>query len=985
MPTTSASTHPPPPQGDQVTVTVTVLNDGTAAASDVQVRFIDISSGESLPIGDEQTIDAIPAGGSGTAQIVYDTAGLSGDRQIQAVVDPNNYIAESDETDNIAKQKLTIGQVSAPNLVMQAVNIGFQPPLPITGETVTINAVVLNDGATDASNVLIQFNDITSGEAVPIVKEQTIAVVPAGGSASAQAVYDTTGLSKDRKVQVLVDSNNLIAEVSDSDNDATKVLSIAQPPMPNLVVRADSIGFSPPKPRTGDPVRVSAVVLNTGAAAATDVVVQLLDVTGGGSIPIGEHQVIGEIAVGESGMVQVDYDTTGNIGDRKIQVVADPNNFIPESNETDNKGAATLLVLPPPAPNLTVESANIGFSPPVPSQGVPVVVSVTILNGGTLDADDVLVQFVDVTDGGMVPIGEKQTIERISAGGDASTQVTYETAGKVGVRKIRVLVDPHTIIPESNEGDNNATRNLTVTSSPAPNLVVQEGNIGFNPVNPVEGDTVSIQVTVQNNGDAPATEVAVQFVDVTGGGSRPIGANQTIALIDVGSSGSAQVSYDTTGRSGDRKIQVVVDPNNLIPESNEGDNVAKQSLDVASQPAPNLVINANNISFAPPTANPGDQVTINAIVINAGTRDATDVVVQFADVTSSGSAPIGQQQTIDAIPAGGSGSVQVTYDTTGKDGDRKIQVVVDPNNFIPESGETDNEAQKTLEMATLPAPNLNMQSTNIGFRPADPTQGQQVVINATVLNDGSADAGDVVVLFLDTTDETPIPIGTQQVIDAVPVGGSGVAQVTYDTTGRAGERKIEVQVDPNNFIQELKETDNEANGSLTVTPSPSANLAILPINIGFNPPKPIEGDLTTVNVVVLNTGAIAATDVVVQFADVSNGGSAPLGTPQVIASIATGSSSSVQVTYDTSGKIGTRTIQVVADPNNFVVESDKSDNLATRTLTVAPPPAPNLMVLPGNIKFEPSAPNEGDLVNVLVTVLNNGTPMPATWSSNLPR
>ena len=90
--------------------------------------------------------------------------------------------------------------------------------------------------------------------------------------------------------------------------------------------------------------------------------------------------------------------------------MVDPSNFIVESDESDNRATAALMVDAQDAPNLVVQSSNIGFDPPSPMDGDLVTLTVTILNNGSADANDVLVQFVDATDGGAEPIGRKQTI-----------------------------------------------------------------------------------------------------------------------------------------------------------------------------------------------------------------------------------------------------------------------------------------------------------------------------------------------------------------------------------------------------------------------------------------------------------------------------------------------------------------------------------------------------------------------------------------------
>lgn len=990
-----------PVDGDELTIYATIVNNGNADASDVQVQFVDVTDGSALTIGDRQTINSIPAGGSSTVQVKYATAGQDGERTIQVVVDPSNLIAETDETDNLVKKSLRIAAAAMPNLVMLASNVAFNPPAPIDRDRVTVHAVVLNQGAADAHNVLVQFIDMTTGVAVPIAREQVIELIPVGGSAHVEATLNLDGQSRDRKIQLLVDSNNLIEESNERDNSATKSLAVLAAPAPNLVVHAENIGFGSQPPRVGEPVTVSAVILNNGTATASGVVVQFTDVTNGRAVPIGEQQTVDAIAPGSSGVATVRYDSSllltalptgssGGLYTRQIRVTVDPNNFIDELNEIDNKDTALLALSPPPAANLVVQSNNIGFDPPVLAEGDPVSVTVTILNAGVVDASDVLVQFVDVTEGGMVPVGAKQTIPLIGAGGSATAQVTYETTGKEGARKIQVLVDPHAVIPESNESDNSAIQTLTVMPAPAPNLLVQAANIGFSPANPTDGATVNIRATILNTGNADATEVMVQFIDATvnggasGNGGSPIDANQIITNIPPGGSAVAEISYSTAGKVGDRKIQVIADRNNLIIEQNENDNSATATLSVAALPAPNLLVQVSNIGFDPAQANPGDQVTVYATVLNNGSADATDVLVQFVDATnSSAPSPIGQPQTIEAIVAGGSAAVQIVYDSTGLSGDRKIQIVADPNNFIPETKESDNNATKTLSLVPETAPNLVMSSSNLTFVPNEPTEGTFVTIRALVINDGNAPAANVVVQFLDiSASSSGVAIGQPQVIDTIAVGGSGIAEVSYNTSGAigttgdeegSGERKIKVVVDPNNFITESKETDNTVSSkTLTIATAAGPNLVMLAGNIGFNPGQPVEGDRLTIHAVVINNGLHDANDVAVQFVDVSGGAHVPLAPPQVIDTIPAGGSGTAQVLYDSSGQSGERRIEVNVDPNNFIPETSEDDNAAVGLVTVAPPPAPNLMVLAGNLKFTPSEPTQGEPVTLTVTILNGG-------------
>lgn len=963
-----------PTQGEDVVIRAAVLNDGSLDASEVEVQFLDVTGEDAVPIGEKQTLAVVPAGGSAVAEMTYSTMGLAGTRSIQVSVDPNNYIDEANEEDNVAARSLTVASPARANLTMLASNITFEPPAPTDGDGVTIRAVVLNNGAVEATDVLVQFVDVTNGAFTPIGVEQTLATVAAGGSASAQVEYDVTGKTGNRRIQVLVDSNNLIPEENENDNDALTSVEVLAPPLPNLAVMESGVGFNPLSPVDGDEILVTVTVQNRGNAVAEDVVVQILDVSEGETVPVGDVQTIESLAVGGVGTVEVVYDAADKAGVRQLRVLVDPSNFIPESDETDNRATAALVVDAKDAPNLVVRSSNVGFDPLAPVEGDGVTLTVTILNNGSAPAEDVLVQFVDATDGGSEPIGSKQTLSTLAAGESATSSVRFDTAGKAGERRIRVVADPHMTIAEGSEMDNEAVVVLQIAGAPLPNLVILDQNIGFSKLRPGLGEEIEVTATVLNDGTAPAENVVVQFVDASGNGSTPIGASQVISRIPEGGSGVARIPF-VSMRGGDRKVQVIVDPNNLILEADENDNRAVGTVTVRSLPIANLSISSSAIGFDPVRITPDASAEVYATVRNDGGAAAREVVVQFLDVTEDGALPIGESQIIETIAAGSSGVATVSYDAaTYRNGaavDREIQVVIDPDNTVGESSESDNEATATLAMVETPIANLAIKSDNITFSDPAPVAGDSVTVNALVLNTGTADATDVTVQFTDETDDD-MPIGPQQTIPVVSAGGSAVVQIVYDTTGKAGDRMIEVAVDPNGFIPEERTSDNSAARKLEVHAPALPNLAVSAANIGLNPPAPTDGQQVNVQAVVFNHGETGARDVVVQFMDVTEGNPRPIGAPQVIPRLAPGTSGSVLVVYDTTGKEGERTLQVAVDPNNFIQESDETDNTADFTVIVAPPPAPNLVALSSNIEFDPVDPVDGNLVAVRATVINNG-------------
>lgn len=337
----------------------------------------------------------------------------------------------------------------------------------------------------------------------------------------------------------------------------------------------------------------------------------------------------------------------------------------------------------------------------------------------------------------------------------------------------------HNVIPETRESDNEAQATLSVTPPPAPNLVVQAETVGLHPATPSVGEEVTLRAVVFNKGTSEAKpraadEVLVLFVDATGGELIPIGPPQTLSSLAPGTSTVIQIAYDTMGKVGERLIQVILDPDNVLLESDKSDNKAK-----------------------------------------------------------GGAGPIGVPQTISSIAPEGSGVIQIPYNPFGRPStlrlpsqavsqarERQIQVVVDPNNTIPEIDEMDNLATTGVTIASPPVPNLFVPADNISVAPSQPRVGQDVTLSAVVLNDGDAEASDISVMFVDVTDNGFVPIGSLQTISNLEPGGSKAVQVRYETRDRGpsnetddavgdsvstSERQIRVLVDPNNTIPEARE------------------------------------------------------------------------------------------------------------------------------------------------------------------------------------
>jgi hypothetical protein len=110
-------------------------------------------------------------------------------------------------------------------------------------------------------------------------------------------------------------------------------------PQPDLAINSRDITVSGLDGQGPNQV-VVAVVHNLGTKDATNVrVIFKVD-----NSPLGASVLLGRVAAGSSARASVIWDTSGLSGQHTIAATADPNNAIPESNETNNTGLRTVTV-----------------------------------------------------------------------------------------------------------------------------------------------------------------------------------------------------------------------------------------------------------------------------------------------------------------------------------------------------------------------------------------------------------------------------------------------------------------------------------------------------------------------------------------------------------------------------------------------------------------------------------------------------------------
>ena len=162
------------------------------------------------------------------------------------------------------------------------------------------------------------------------------------------------------------------------------------------------------------------------------------------------------------------------------------------------------------------------------------------------------------------------------------------------------------------------TIHVTEGAAELPDLYVNAKDIGSDCTDP--DDPVIFTATISNNGNLPAENVRVQFYDF----GTLIGETEIFA---IPAEGSINVSIDTPAPpSGDRMIEVVIDPDDAVAELNEENNAASRIVQIACiNPGPM----AGNILV---TGGLPQRVCVNSPVLVSG-HAVYDIMVDGAQYT----------------------------------------------------------------------------------------------------------------------------------------------------------------------------------------------------------------------------------------------------------------------------------------------------------------------------------------------------------------
>ncbi|HZI65759.1 MAG TPA: CARDB domain-containing protein, partial [Thermoanaerobaculia bacterium] len=256
-------------EGDKVTITATIRNTGNAPAAASKTEFL--LDGVTV-LGTPDTL-SVPAGGTTTASVQWDTRSVKGEHVIRVKADAlpptNGVVAESNETNNAGTLRVTVQGNKVKNGSFEQQNASGTGPDAWSGSSTGAGNASWSDGGSDGSKSAATSGNggSAAGSGSPSWTSDPIAVVPGEVLTLAVSVQSTNASSAasaglvylGAAGQVLNSVTLLTAPVTTSGFQALeKAVTI---PAGVTEVRVKLVGFTPTDLRTSGTVRFDQVGL----------------------------------------------------------------------------------------------------------------------------------------------------------------------------------------------------------------------------------------------------------------------------------------------------------------------------------------------------------------------------------------------------------------------------------------------------------------------------------------------------------------------------------------------------------------------------------------------------------------------------------------------------------------------------------------------------------------------------------------------------
>jgi subtilisin family serine protease/subtilase family serine protease len=501
---------------------------------------------------------------------------------------------------------------------------------------------------------------------------------------------------------------------------------------------------APASANRGDTVALSATVSNPSSTAAPASTVNFyLSVDG---IITTADTLVGSVTVpalaaGTQQVLAADASipATLAVGNYFVGAVVDPANAIGEGDETNNARAGNVVAISNFATDL-IATAVAG--PATAFTGDVATVSVTVRNLGTTAAPaSTLYLFVasnPAVSGTYVLIGQP-SVGALAGGAQQIVSGSYPIPVTLppGTYTIVAQADGPNSIIETNEANNTGVGNLMTTSTRNVDLTLTSVT---SPTTAKNGASISLSANVKNLGTASAPASTIRWYLSTDStittADIPLASVSTAAL-NAGSSRSVSVTttVPVDVAAGSYRIGAIVDPDNLVAETNETNNARVSTSTTAVSYTADLVMTAvsgptsgatgQNVTFTGTLANQGAAAVNKPIKVGFYLSTGTTISTNDKLIATTTVASLGGNSSIPV-------SLTVTLRTDLSAGTYYVGAIADYDALVAESN-NNNNTKLGSTMAVSYGPDLVMTAV---AAPATGTRGSTVTVTGTLVNQG---------------------------------------------------------------------------------------------------------------------------------------------------------------------------------------------------------------------------------------------------------
>jgi uncharacterized repeat protein (TIGR01451 family) len=873
--------------GGTATVGTTVTTPPSVVGSDVIATLGTMNAGQTATV----TITLMPSGAA--LPSVTNTANVS-----SGLIDPN----PADDTVSVTTPVTAQADVAAA--------ISATPSAVAVGQNLTYTITLTDNGPNDAANVAVTdvlpasltfvSADSTSASFVPAFNPANNTFSAALGSLTSGSSTTVTIVVTTKAAAAPTVSNSVTVSSSTVDPNTANNLATNQTAVTPISDLALAMSADPSVALVGQNLTYTINVNNNGPNDASGVA--LTD-----TLPAGVKFVS---ATTTQGAAPAFDSTTGNVtatlgvlssgSTAKVTIVVTPTGAA--ASPLANAAMVTSQSIDPIATNNSATlntpvtpTADLALSlvaAPSPVQaGQNLTYSLTVVNNGPSDSDNVIIQdvlpanvtFVSATSsaGTAGTVSTQNGVQTVSlplgtvTNGSTVTAMIVVTTTKNTAASINDQASVTSATTDVNPANNTniaTTTNVTPAADVALTLSASAPSV-------TAGQNLTYTITVTNNGPGDASNVTL--TNVLPASATFVSSSSTQGTAPTASGGAVSLGPLAAGATA--TVMITVTPNaNSIPSVTD-------TASISSQPAdPNTKNNSANvtttvtpaadvavtISTQPPNSVPaGQNLTYTINVTNNGPNDATGVVLTdtLPPLPADGAFVLASS-TIGSNPTLAGSTLTANIGTLTSGSTAQVTVVITPNaaavpsianvatvsNQTPDPNSANNTATSTTTITSIA--DLTVGLAAVGTVPVGGTLSYTVNVH----NNGPQDASAVVL-----TDQLPANVtfvsGTSTLGEAV-TSNNGVVTANIGTLHNGATDTIVIVVTPT------------AGAAATITNTATVSAASTDTNLSNNS-RSVNTNVTPVADVAVTLGASVNTVLVGQgvtyVATVTNNGPSP--------------------------------------------------------------------------------------------------------------